>query len=841
MRRIMRTSSLWRVIEGTGQDFRYAARLIPRNPGFVAVAVVSLALGIGANAGVFSILNAVALRSLDAPRPEQLVSLSTVQPNGNPGFLSYPMFEAIARDQRIFSSLVAEWGGGVLNLEIDGTHRYGAVWAVTGNFHRELGAVAPAGRLLTEADVNLDRRQPAMVAVLGHGIWQREFGGDTSIIGRTLKVEGVPFTVVGIGPPGFTAFGTTTEPDVVMPITALPAVRRDATDRFRDANAMWLDVVGRLNDGVGPDEARAQLTARWPQILAATRPPESSGPELDNFMRIGLTVASAARGLDSSLRRRLTRPLSIVLAVAGLILLIACVNLASLMSSRAATRSHELAIRAALGSGRWRLARQMIVEGLLLSALAAGAALLFASWTSGALQAMITRDFNVPSILNVAPDRRVFAFTCALAVVAGVLFTIVPAWRATGQDPASPTLLQSARSVTASTRAGKVLIVSEVALSVMLLMACVLLVRTLQRLHGTDVGFRRAQVTIASRFPTVAGNERFDVDRYYPALLERIAAVPGVHDAAVAKLRPGDGSRFVQRLSVAETRRDETVTAYFGLVGPGVFRVLDMPLLFGRDIGWNDTAGTPRVAIVSRSLAERMFPGRHPVGGTLHLEADPLRGEPGGDVAVVGVVKDVRLYDPRDPNPHAIYLSILQDGIQGRHGDVLIRSRGAPVSESAVRGAIESLGREIVLKYRTLDQLHEWAVLRERVTALLAGFFGSLALALCAIGLFGLMAHGVTQRTRELAIRCVLGARPDEVVRMILREALVLVAAGIAIGVPLALISGRLVRTLLFGVTPTDPWALVLIASMLIAVSLLAAYVPGRRASRVPPMDALRS
>ena len=840
---ITRAKSLWRAMaEGSGQDLRYAIRLLPRSPGFAVVAIASLALGIGANSAVFSLLNAVALRTLDAPRPDQLVSLTIVQRNGDPGFLSFPMFEAIARDQRVFSALIGEYGGGVFNVEANGVLRPGAVWAVTGNFHSELGVVPHAGRLLTEADVNLDSRRPEMVAVLGYGIWLRAFGGDTSIIGRSVKVDDVPFTIVGIGAKGFTAFGTATEPDVTIPLTALPLVRRDAVSRFNNPKAMWLDAAGRLKDGVALSEARAELMSLWPRTLATTAPLDYARAQLDDFLSMRLDVVSAARGRDGSLRKRLTRPLSVVLGVAGLILLIACVNLASLMISRAAARSHELSVRVALGAGRWRLARQMLVEGLLLSSLAACAGLLFASWTSSALQAMITRDFNVPSVLKVAPDGRVLAFTSALAGLAGVLFTLVPAWRATRHDPSSSlSLLQSARSVTASTRVGKLLVVSEVALSVMLLMAAVLLVRTLQQLDATDMGFRRAYVTIASRFPTPEGDRNFDGQRYYPALRERVAALADVSDVAVAKLRPGSGSRFVQRLTTIEGGLQGTVTAYVGSVGPGVFRVLDMPLLAGRDVEWNDTAGAPRVAIVSRSLGERMFGHRTPVGSRLRLEADPLRGEPGGVVEIVGVVKDVRLYDPRDPNPLAIYLPILQDSIQGRHGDILIRSAGTYVDENAVRNAIQSLGRETVLKYRTLHQVHENAILQERVTALLAGFFGGLALALSAIGLYGLMAYAVTQRTRELAIRRVLGAQSQDVVRMVVRETVVLVVAGIGIGLPLALISGRVVRSLLFGLTPADPISLVLIAAMLLGVGLLAGYLPGRRASRVHPMDALRT
>jgi len=824
---------------GIAQEVQYAIRLLRRSPGFAAVAIASLALGIGANSAVFSLLNALALRPISAPRPEQLVSLNTIQQDGNVGGLSSPMFEALSRDQQVFSSMIAEWGGAVLNIEANGTLRPGTVWAVTGNFHSELGAVATAGRLLTDRDVNLDSRRPEMVAVLGHSIWIREFGGEPSVIGQSVKVDGVPFTVVGVGPQGFTAFGIGTEPDVTIPLTAFPVIRRLTTDRFRDPKAMWLDVVGRLKPDVGLSEARVHLLSLWPRVLAMATPRDYTGVHLEDFRAIKLDVASAARGRGGSLRSRLTGPLSIVLGVAALILLIACVNLASLTISRAASRSHELSVRMALGASRWRLARQMLVEGLLLSGVASVLGLLVAAWTGGTLKAMMTRDWNVPSILNVSPDGRVLAFTSALAILTGVLFTLLPACRATCHDPASSLLLQSARAVSSTGRTGKMLIVAEVALSVMLLMAAVLLVRTLQQLNATDVGFRRAQVSIASRFPTPDGYQNFNAEQYYPALRERVATLPGVRDAAVLKLRPGDGSRFVQRVTAIDG--GGAVIVSVGLIGPGVFRVLDIPVLSGRDVEWSDNSRTPRVAIVSQSLAGRMFPGRNPLGGRLRMSADPLRGDPGGDVEIVGVVRDVRLHDPRDPNALALYVPMLQDSYQGKSGDVLIRSAGSFVNERDVRRAIESFGRETVLKYRTLTQVTEFTIVQERVTAMLAGFFGGLALALSAIGLYGLMAYAVTQRTRELAIRRALGATSEDVVQMVVREALLLVVVGIAIGLPLALVSGRMVRSLLYGLTPTDPISLALIAVMLVGVGLLAGYLPGRRASRVQPMDVLRT
>jgi predicted permease len=823
------------VVEGVVQDLRYAFRLFRRSPGFAVVAVLSLALGIGANAAVFNLLNAVVLRKLDVRRPEQLVSVTTLRRDGTMSGLSYPMFHALARDQRVFSSWIGYWGDGVFNIDVDGTLVRGVAWAVTGNFFPELGTVPHQGRLLGEADVDLDHLRPEMAAVLGYGIWQREFGGDPAVIGRTVKVDGVPFTIVGIGPRGFKAFGITSEPDVTIPLTAAPLVMPGTpTDRFTTRQSQWVFAVGRLRDRIGLTEARAQLIALWPNIVSETRPPDLTGVPLNDFMASRLDVVSASRGRDAYLRRRFTQPLYIVLSIAGLILLIACVNLASLMLSRTTARSHELSVRLALGASRWRLARQMLIEGLLLSAVAAWGALIFAWYTSELLKSIMTRDFNVPSALNVAPDARVFAFTAVTAVAAGVLFSLIPAWRATRREPGDSPLLQSARAVTGTTRVGKALIVAEVALSLMLLMAAGLLVRTLQQLKSVDVGFRRDHMVIASRFPVPNGYKDFDPEHYYPALTERVAALPGVQNAVVVKTRPGDF-----RATAMVTKPDAPdggVQAALAPVGPQFFRALDIAQLSGRDVAWSDTAKSRRVAVISRSLAQRLFGSADAIGQRIHLRGDLAKG----DAEVVGIVADARLMDPHNPNTLAAYVPLLQSEYEGRWGDVIVRSAGASVGEPDVRRAVLSLGRELVLTYRSLHQVSDRAILEERVTGLLAGFFGVLALALSAIGLYGLMAYAVAQRTRELAIRLALGARRGEVLSMVVRETMTLVGIGIAIGLPLALISGRVVQSLLFGLTPSDPIALLAIVAMLAVVGLCAGYLPGLRASKVEPMEALR-
>ena len=820
-------------MEALWSDVRHACRLIRRAPAFSAVAAFSLALAIGVNTAVFSLLNAVVFRELPVRDPRSLVSVESVRPDGTRGGLTFPVFDDLAHRQQSFSSWIGYWGDGVFNVDLDGTLFRGDIWAVTGNFYSELGVRPFAGRLLGDEDVNLAARTPAMAAVLGYGVWRREFGGDPSIVGRTVGVEGVAFTVVGIAPRSFTGLGTTTEPDVTIPLTAMPRLTGQ-TDRFTNPRVRWVSTIARLKPGVTLEEARAGIEALWPSIRAANISPDDVGTDRANFLATRLDVQSAARGVGSFVRTRFTRPLEIVLAVAGLILLIACVNLASLTLSRAAARQHEFAVRAALGGGRGRLARQTITEGLALSAIAACGGLLFAAWGSRALAAMMTRDYLVPPVLDVSPDARVLAFTTALAVLSGILLSVVPAWRAGRQDPMIA-LQQAGRTFARAGRAGRILIVAQVALSLVVLVDAGLLVRTLQQLRSIDVGFRTAGVSMAKLFGRPGGYRDFDPDRYYPELLDRVAALPGVRDAAITQVLPAAGPIAKASVAALPAGGDE-VPSPLAPVGPRFFRTLGVRFVAGRDFAWSDAAGSRRVAIVSRTLAARLFGGGSAVGRHVRVSGDPARR----DLEIVGVVSDVRLGDPRDPAPSAVYVPLLQEPAHTRYGSILLRTEAA-FSVQELRRVVQSYGREYILSYRPLGDAMDHAIVQERVTALLAGGFGLLALLLAAVGLYGLVSYDVAERSREMGIRMALGAEQADVIRLVTCEALALVAAGLAIGALPALAASRLVAGLLFGVASTDAATFAGVAASLVAVGAVAACVPAWRASRHNPIETLRA
>jgi predicted permease len=814
------------------QDIRYAIRLFRRSPGFVAVAVVSLALGTGANGALFSLLNALMWRELPLRNPEQLVHVGVQTRDGEPRGLSFPMYAAFAQRQQVFSSMIAWWGDGILSVEAGGQLTRGDIWAVSGNFHDELGVAPLAGRWLQPADDNLVAMTPARVAVIGHSFWQRHLGGQPNVIGQTVRIENEPFTIVGIGPAGFTALGLVSEPDVTVPLSAMPLVVSNRLTFVR-GETLALDVGGRLRDGVTIDQARAQLTALWPDIRSAMLPPAWQGAQRDAFLANRLDVTSIARGQDYFLRRRFTQPLGIVLGVSALVLLIACVNLASLLLSRMSLRTSEMALRGALGASRSRLVRQVATEGLLLSLAGAGLGLLVAWWSSSALSALMTADYLVPSRLTVTPDWRVLGFTASLAALTGVLVSIAPAWRATRRDLAAG-VPQGGRASSGVGRVSKGLVIAQTALSVVILMDAGLLVRTLTHLRGVDPGLRVDGAILAQLTPRPQGYADLVDDAYYPQLLARVAALPDVQTVGWTRMRIARGDKWSEPVRRSGAV-DAGLSASVAFVSPKLVDAIGVRMLQGRDLRWTDDSKGPRVALISEALAQRLFPHGDAIGARIDLGADAK----GRGLEVVGIVSNARLYDVRDSNVLAVYAPALQQRARG--GALVIRSARASAIIGPLRKAVESLGHEYVMTVRSVAEGTDRALLQERVTAYLATFFGGLALALALIGLCGMMLYTVAQRTREIGVRVAIGAARTDVVVMIVRETLTLVAAGVIIGAPLALAASRLVASLVVGLTPSDPLTLGLVIAVLLMVGAVAGYIPARRASRIDPMEALRS
>lgn len=819
-------------------DIRHGVRLLSKNKTFTIVAILSLALGIGANTAVFSLMNALVMRDLPVRAPDRLVVLTTSSPTGERNRFSVPLFREIERQQQVFSSLYAWWGDAVFNIDASGTLSRGDVWAVTGRFYSELGVSPQIGRLIVPDDVQLDKGIPGDVAVIGYGLWQRAYGGDSGVIGKIVRIEGVPFHIIGVTPKGFTGTGIATEPDVTIPLTAQPIVSDSKLSKLSDARWNGLEVGGRLKDGITLSQARAQLKLLWPVLKSAALAPDYTDKEEAAFAASQLEVKSAAHGIDSDLREQFSRPLYIMIGATGLILLIACVNLANLMLGRAGARRHEMAVRRALGAASWRITRQLLTESLLLSILGATAGLLFAYWSTGWLTHFISQIYVIPVALNVSPDGRVLIFTLLATIVTGVLFGLAPAWQATRREI---TDLQQGSRIPGRrpVRLGGFLISAQVALSVILLIGAGLFVRTVNKLRSVNTGFRTDGILAVKLSPVPAGYKNINNDTYYPELIHRLSAIPGVSIASIANIQPGGGSEWTQSvfaLPSSEAGNDK-VQAGLAVVSPGFFQTLGISLLEGRDVDWKDTSQQPRAAVVSRRLAQRLFHSEDAVGRRIRIGNDPGRQ----DIQVVGVVSDARIANVRDPNALAVYVPFLQEPKYIHSNSLEIHTDGDPNAiANTVRREIESLGHEYATRMMTLSEVRDHALLRERILAILTTFFSVVALLLAGIGLYGLLSYAVTRRTREIGVRMALGAGKATVFRMIIRDTFVLVSIGILIGIFGVLIISRVITHILFDVAPWDPVTLITVVTILAIIAAVAGGLPARRASRLDPMVALR-
>lgn len=826
-------------IETVWRDLRYAIRILGRNPGFGAVAVLSLALGIGANVAAFTLINALLLRELPVPHPEQLVDIGAKRANGHVPF-SYPMFRELARGQRVFSELLA-WSQSVFSVEVDGELSQNAACAVTGNYYSELGAAPLLGRLVAPADEDASNGSTSQVAVLSYEFWRRRFGGASDVLGKQIRIEGQPFTIIGVTDREFIGMELADRPEINIPISAMPLIMSDAFTRMEDRSnvfdvrsLLWLRVTGRLKKGVTMAQAQAQLESFWPDLLKATTPTQTPGPRLERFLTMKLDMVSAATGTAVDLRSQFRHPLYILLGIVGLILLLACTNLANLMLARTAARTQEMSVRAALGASRWVLARQGVTESLVLSIAGAVLGLGFSYWGSRFVAAQMAPDSVVPIALDLGTDWRVLSATVILAILTGILIGLIPAWRASREDPRSA-MQQSGRSLTlGASGAGKGLIVAQVALSFILVLGAGLLVRTFQKLRSIDPGFEQESLLEASLLPRPGGYHNLDMKTYEPQLMERISAVPGVRSASLGGVIPEALSR---KDTVSTSVTDPGVQANMEMVSPGFFRTLGIKLLAGRDFEWTDDAKHPHLAIVSRSLADRLFPDGGAIGRHIRFGFLPDYEA----LEIVGIVANASIFDLRDRSGYLVYVPNLQFSGGGQRSILLIRAAGAPEALArSVAREIQSLGHEYAFRTRTAPQLSALILTPERVTATLSGFFALLALLLAAIGLYGLMSYTVTRRTREIGIRMALGARQKGIFWTMLRAGLALVLLGMALGIPCALGASRFLASMLFGVSPSDPATIASASVVLLAVGLLACYIPARRATKVDPMVALR-
>jgi predicted permease len=822
------------VIDSISQDVRNAWRSLRRTPTFTIVSILTLTLAIGANAGIGSLLNALLLRELPVRDPSTLVQVDAVSPRGDDIPLTYAIFQELSRRQQVFSSVMGWWGASVKDVEVDGATATAAVFAATGNLFDELGIQPLHGRLLVASDMSLEPPAAETVAVVGHRFWKRYLHEDPAAVGKTIRIAGVVWTIVGVAPEGYTGLRLTIEPDITIPLVAVPLLSGRTVESFAVRSTQWIGMASRLKPDVSLSQARAQIDAIWPALREATLPADATSSQRDQHMALRVDVSSMTHGFEPGLRARFTQPLLIVFGIAALVLCIACVNLASLALARAVARSHEVATRLALGGTRWRICRQFLVEGVILSIAGGAAGVVAAWWASRMVSGVILADLTIPSAFDPTPDGRVVAATFATTIIVGAIFSLAPCWWVVRQR-ASQTLRVDSRTVSGSGRFGTLLVATQIALAVVLIVHAGLLVRTLQRVHSVETGLEVDDVFVAYTRPLEGGYDDVDNDSYYPSLIERLRAVPGVEYASASLLKPGGGGGIITTVAPIGTPiAADAPEVTRSPVAPDFFRALGVTIREGRDFSFADNSRSRQVAVVSQSLAARLYQGRTAIGERIRIGTQQRLQ----DVEIVGVVADSRLYDPKNDNLEAVYVPAIQDPVEASYKCLVIRGRS--VQRAEIERAVAALGREYVSSTDSFNYIVGRTVLRERLTAALAGFFGFLAIVLSAIGIYGLMSYTVTQRRREAGIRLALGERPGEILVRVIRSALATAAIGTLVGLAVSLTTVDVARVLLFGIAPRDPATFVLTAGGMALVAIAASILPALRLARVDPLAALR-
>jgi len=828
-------------LETLWQDVRYGARLLLKNRTFAVVAVLTLALGTGANTAIFQLVNAVRLRTLPVERPGELVEIRIVKtPHGRTGSfqgtrpsLSNPLYERIRDDQRVFSSMMA-WSSTRWNLSAGGEVRPAAGMLVSGSYFDTLGVRAERGRAIGPADDVKGCAAPG--AVLSDAFWRREFGADPAAVGRPIRLDGHAFDVVGVTPASFTGVEVGRRFDVALPICA-EAIFRGASSGLARSDHWFLAAFGRLKADVTIDQASAQLAASSAGIFPALVSPRYDVSAANDFAQFKLGALPAATGI-SGLRTAYGDPLNILLGVTAIVLVIACANLANLMLARATAREREIAVRLAIGASRRRIVRQMLSESLLLAAIGAAGGLLVARWLSASLISFLGTSGS-PVFVDLAPDWRVFGFSVAVGLAACVLFGLAPAVRATRTAPGAAMKSGSRTMTDGRERFGvrRALVVTQVALSLVLIVGALLFVRTLQNLTHMDAGFRQDGVLVANLDYRKAGVDPSQLRELDRRVLERLRAIPGVDSAAQIYTTPVGGNFWNQRVVVGGREQDGNVN--FNRVGPGYFETLATPLVAGRDFSDRDTRESPRVAIVTESFVRKYLPSGQPIGQSFQIAA--AIGEPRPMIQVVGVARDIKYTDLREPFTPIVYVAMGQADEPDNQPAFAVHATTAlpPVTAAATR-ALAEINPAIAVRYETVREQVAGSLLRERLMAALSGFFGGLAVLIATVGLYGVMAYTVARRRVEIGIRMALGATRATVIRMVVREATVLLLAGVALGGVLAVFAARSATALLYDLQPGDPGTLLSAAAALGTVTIAASCIPAFRASRLEPTRALR-
>lgn len=829
------------------QDFRFALRLWRQRPGFTAVALLSLALGIGANTSIFSLMDALMLRSLPVKHPEQLMLFGSGRTSGvmddfpqrSSELYSEPFLKTVREKNDVFSGIAAlesmpenvhaRFAGA--NAELEPMH----IRLVSGNYFALLGVGPALGRVLAESDDQKPGGNP--VIVMSYRFWQRRFSKDAGVLGRAITFNGTALTVIGVAAREFSGTVVEESPDFWIPLSMQAQVQPWLGDpRGTLTQSVWL--TGRLKPGVNPRTAQANANVVYQQWMHQVAGASPSAEQIENMKKARIELHPAANGI-SGLRWQFSDPLKILMVLVGAVLLIACVNIANLLLAQATGRQREIAVRLALGASRRRLTSQFLAESLMLSLLGGALGVLIA-WWGGQLLLTLVQAGPDPLPIQVGPNARVLLFTFGLSLVTGVLFGLAPALRMTHLDLA-PSLREgkgTARSQTRS-RLGQLLVAGQVALALFLMIGAGLFVRTLQKLEQTGPGFDAARVVLLNLDSDASNFKGPAVEKMHRQLEERLRGLPGVQAASFSSSSNFNEGRWVVRLwpEGVQLLAANGKPADGNQVGSEYLRALGMPVVMGRGFGPQDTPQSPAALVVNETLARALYPGVSPIGRHVAMEGDKRP-----DLEIVGVVKDAKNQSLRDKPRGMFFIDLEQGKIPDTFSDLVVRVSGKPEALiSQIRAVIHAVDPNLaVWDVMTLSEAVDRSLGQEKLLAKLASFFGALALLLASVGLYGVMAYSVARRTNEIGIRMALGAQPSAVLGMVLRESVLVVGLGLMAGIPAALACGRYVSSQLFGLAPNDPATIASASAVLLAVALVASFLPARRAAMLDPLAALR-
>jgi predicted permease len=853
----------WNSVETLWQDIRYGLRMLLKNPAFTAVAVVTLALGIGANSAIFNVLDAVLLRLLPVKAPEQLVVLTDPdahgrdygQEDGDRHLLGFSEFKCLRDHNDVYSGVFAadseapklEVSIGNSSGNLVGEPETARVQLVSGNYFSELGVSAAVGRTFTSED---DRaRGGSPVAVISYPYWKERFSLDPVVLGKSLRIHRTIFEVIGVAHPGF--FGTTVgeAPDIWVPLmmqdAVYPGLDLLAPIQALGNNYAWLQVMARLKPGVSLPQSKAAINVAFKAFLIDSLGSRGTEKDRHGYLDQRINPQPGSRG-SSSVHKTFANPLKVLMGIVAFVLLIACANVANLLLARGAARQKEFAVRLAVGAGRSRLIRQLLVESLLLAILGGAVGALLARWVDALLLKSAAGISAGPEAfqLTLGTDARTLGFTMLVAMLTTVLFGVIPALRATSLQ-VSPILKSAASTRTGGTShhflsTGRFLVVAQVAISMILLVAAGLFVHSLERLGEVSLGYNRDRLLLFRLDTAPAGYKGAATIRLEQDLLARISTIPGVRSATLSSNGLFQGSESADPIAVEgyTPKSSEEIHSRFDHVGPGYFSTVGIPLLRGREIGPQDSVAGPRAAVINQAFAREFFPNTDPLGK--HV-SDTFPGNP-GEMQIVGVVADTKLNSLRETVRPRIYAPVFNPLWEETAVSYEIRTAADAGSVArALRKAVQETNPALPqIEIETMSGLVDRSLGTDRLIAMLSSCFGALALLLASIGLYGVMSYAVARRTNEIGIRMALGARRNDVLRLVLGHGSKLTLLGVAIGIVGALGLTRFVSSLLYGVKPTDPLAFLIVSVVLVGVALLATYIPARRATRVDPMVALR-